>query len=236
MEKNLKNKSNEINKNIGNSQTKILTEFLINILDENHKLLLNTELNDFSNYLKKTSITKKKEDIKNLRYDYVYLLNNIKNKYLQYKLIDYNKICNNQTLKNYENIKNISECKNLCNNDLNCKYISYNNVNNNCKLYKKFKLKKSSNYNSYVKKSLLRNDGYNIINRYLMLKNRPIKDKPYYINVLYFISSIIIIICIVNILGRIIITFLKFILCNYYDTCYYPTEILYFSDPLNKYI
>ena len=61
-------------------------------------------------------------------------------------------------------VSNLIDCQTLCNNkDLKCKYISYDRNNKKCKLYNSCKLFYNKNFNTYTKKSLLRTDGYNLL-------------------------------------------------------------------------
>ena len=52
-------------------------------------------------------------------------------------------------------------------------HISYDRKNKKCKLFNTCKLSSSISHDSYSKKSLLRNNGYNIENAILINKNLP---------------------------------------------------------------
>ena len=94
-------------------------------------------------------------------------------------------------------------------------------------------------HDSYSKKSLVRNNGYNIENAILINKNPPIPKLPWGIRFGTFICGIIIILCTSMILYKLIKAIIKLFLCTYYDTCYSPLELLnIFSDkgPEKRYI
>ena len=234
---NLTKHINNINNTIKNSVIADLTNELKYTLDDSYKLILSETVNDFSSYLIETNINSKTHNIKDLSNAYKNILLDIKERSDEYKLVKKYNICRDIPIKTYCPIKNLLSCQKICNNDDNCRFISYNQKNKRCRLFNKCNPKTSYNYITFVKKSLLRNDGYSWINRFYLLRNSPISQKPLWIDILLFIAIIIFIISLISIGSRLFITIYKFIYCFYYsDMCYFPTELLTLNENNNKYI
>ena len=218
-----------IQNSIGDTQTEFTTQRLEKTLEPEYKEILAKSIQDFD---KMDNKDKSKEN-------YLALLKNINEKNKEYKLLGKYKKCVGNKLTNVCNIENIVQCQKKCNEIYDCAHISYDRKNKKCKLFNTCKLRSSYNHDSYSKKSLLRNNGYNLMNAILTYKNLPIPELPWGIRFITFISGIIIILCISMILFKIIKAFIKLFLCMYYDTCYAPTELLnIFSEegPSKKYI
>jgi hypothetical protein len=220
---------NNILKKFGDEETQLETEKLEKTLGPEYKEVLDKSIQDFD-----------KTDKKNYtKGNYLTLLKDIKEKSKEYKLIGKYKKCNGNKLTNVCNIENVVECQKKCNEIYDCAHISYDRKNKKCKLFNTCNLTSSYNNDSYSKKSLLRNNGYNLINAVLSYKNLPIPELPWGIRFGTFICGIIIILCSSMILYKIIKAIIKLFLCIYYDTCYSPIELLnVFSDkgPEKKYI
>lgn len=220
---------NNIQNSIGDEQTEFATERLEKTLEPEYKEILDKSIQDFD------KLDKKNKNKSN----YLTLLKDIHEKNKEYKLIGKYKKCEGNKLTNVCNIENIVQCQKKCNEIYDCAHISYDKKNKKCKLFNTCKLSSSYNHNSYSKKSLLRNNGYNIFNAILTYKNLPIPELPLGIRFGTFICGIIIILCSSMILYKILKSIIKLFLCMYYDTCYTPTELLNpFSDegPSKKYI
>ncbi len=237
IKENLEIKQNNIDKKLQDSSISELTNELNHTLDDSYKLILSDTVNDFSNYLNDQNISTKTHDVKKISKAYKELLLDIKERNSEYKLIKKYNICNNAPIKTYCPVKNLLNCQKLCNNNDNCRFISYNSKNNKCKLFNKCIPTSNYKYNTFVKKSLLRNEGYNWINRFLLSRNLPIPERPLWVDVLFFIASIIFVISLASIGARLFIIVFKFIYCLIWsDACYYPTEILTLNENKNIYI
>lgn len=220
---------NNIQNSIGDEQTEFATERLEKTLEPEYKEVLDKSIQDFD------KLDKKNKNKSN----YLTLLKDIHEKNKEYKLIGKYKKCEGNKLTNVCNIENIVQCQKKCNEIYDCAHISYDRKNKKCKLFNTCKLSSSYNHDSYSKKSLLRNNGYNILNSILTYKNLPIPELPWGIRFGTFICGVIIILCSSMILYKILKAVIKLFLCMYYDTCYAPTELLNpFSDegPSKKYI
>lgn len=237
IEKNLIKTQDNIDKKIQDPSISELTNELKYTLDDSYKLVLSDTVNGFSNYLNDKDINKKTHDVKKVTKAYKKLLLDIKEKSSQYKLIKKYNICNNTPIKTYCPVTDILSCQKLCNNNEDCRFISYSSKNKKCKLFNRCTPKSNYRYTTFVKKSLLRNDGYNWINRFLLSRNMPIPQRPFWVDVLLFISSVIFIISLTSIVSRLFIIVFKFVYCFVWsDSCYYPTEILTLNENKNKYI
>ena len=227
-EKTEKAKNNILNK-FSDEETQLETERLEKTLEPEYKEILDKSIQDFDK-------TDKKNQTKS---NYLTLLKDIKEKNKEYALIGRYKKCNGNKLTNVCNIENVVDCKKKCNEIYDCAHISYDKKNKKCKLFNTCKLTSSFTHDSYSKKSLLRNNGYNLMNAINSYKNLPIPELPWGIRLGTFISGIIIILCSSMILYKIIKAFIKLFLCMYYDSCYSPIELLNpFSDegPSERYI
>ena len=237
IDKNLNINQENINNKIQDPTISELTNELQHTLDDSYKIILSETVNDFSSYLTDNNINNKTHDIKNVSNAYKNLLLDIRERNAEYGLVKKYKMCNDIPIKTYCPVKNLLSCQKLCNNNFDCRFISYNEKNNKCKLFNKCTLKTQYKYNTFIRKSLLRNDGYSWINRFFLSRNSPIGNRPFWVDVLFFIASIILIISLTNIGSRLIIIVIKFIYCLFYsDKCYYPIEILYLNENKNKYI
>ena len=220
---------NKIQNTIGDDQTEFATERLEKTLSPEYKEVLDKSIQDFD-----------KMDEKNYnKKNYLTLLKDIYEKNKEYTLIGKYKKCTGNKLTNVCNIENIVDCQKKCNEIYDCAHISYDRKNKKCKLFNTCKLSSSYNHTSYSKKSLLRNNGYSLINAINGYKNLPIPQLPWGIRFSTFICGIIIILSTSMILFKFSKAIIKLFLCMYYDTCYAPTELLnIFSDegPSQKYI
>jgi len=220
---------NKIQNSIGDDQTEFATERLEKTLSPEYKEVLDKSIQDFD-----------KLDEKNYnKENYLTLLKDIYEKNKEYTLIGKHKKCIGNKLTNICNIENIVGCQKKCNEIYDCAHISYDRKNKKCKLFNTCKLTSSYAHDSYSKKSLLRNNGYSLINAISGYKNLPIPQLPWGIRFSTFICGIIIILCASMILHKIIKAIIKLFLCMYYDTCYSPIELLnIFSDegPTKRYI
>ena len=223
------NAKNNIQNSIGDEQTEFATERLEKTLEPEYKEVLDQSIQDFD----------KLDDKNKNKSNYLTLLKDIHEKNKEYKLIGKYKKCQGNKLTNVCNIKNIVQCQKKCNEIYDCAHISYDKKNQKCKLYNTCKLTSDYKHDSYSKKSLLRNNGYNIFNAILTYQNLPIPELPWGIRLATFICGLIIILSASMILYKILKAIIKLFLCMYYDTCYVPTELLNpFSDagPSQKYI
>ena len=222
-------KANIQNK-IGDRNTLNVTEKLEKTLEPEYKEVLNKTIQDFDKVDEK-DFTKE---------NYMTLLKDIYEKNKEYRLLAKYKKCEGNKLTSVCNVDNIVQCQKKCNEIYDCAHVSYNRKKNICTLFNTCnRLRNSFNHNSYTKKSLLRNNGYNIFNAININKNVPIEELPWGIRLATFICGCIIILAISMIIFKIIKAFIKFGLCIYYDNCYYPLELLNpFSDlgPEKRYI
>ena len=223
------NAKNNIQNTIGDSQTEFATERLEKTLEPEYKEILDKSIQDFD-----------KLDEKNYnKGNYLTLLKEIKQKNKEYQLIGKYKKCRGNKLTNICNINNVVECQQKCNEIYDCAHISFDRKNKKCKLFNTCKLTSSITHDSYSKKSLLRNNGYNFSNAILIKNNQLIQKLPWGIRLGTFICGIIIILCSSMIFYKLIKALIKLFLCMYYDTCYSPLELLNpFSDkgPEKRYI
>jgi len=218
-----------IDNKIGDEETREKTYRLNKTLSPEYKNILQKSIQDFDN-LNEKQYTKK---------NYKTLLENIYEKNKEYQLLAKYKKCSGNKLASICKVNNIVSCQNKCNEIYDCAHISYDRKNKVCKLFNTCsKLKEDFNSNTYSKKSLLRNNGYNISNAILLHKNPPIAKLPNSIRLITFIVGIIIIFCSSILLFKVIKAFIKFFLCLYYDSCYSPLELLnpFTSGPDKKYI
>ncbi len=237
VKKNFEKKQRNIDKKLDDPSISQLTNELNHTLDDSYKLILSDTVNGFSNYLTDQNVSTKTHDVKKVSKAYKNLLLDIKERSSEYKLIKKYNICKNTPIKSYCPVKNLLNCQKLCNNNDDCRFISYNSKNNKCKLFNKCVPKSNYKYTTFVKKSLLRNDGYNWINRFLLSRNVPIPQRPFWVDVLFFIASIIFIISLTSIGSRLFIIVFKFVYCFIWsDTCYYPTEIITLNENKDIYI
>lgn len=235
--KNLNNNKNNIEKKLNDPNISGLTNELQHTLDESYKIILSETINDFSNYLNENNINSKTKDAKEVIKAYKKILLEIKELSDEYKLLKKYTVCKNTPIKVYCPVKNLLSCQKLCNNNDNCRFISYNRKNNKCKLFNKCIPTTKYKYSTFVKKSLLRTDGYSWINRFFLSRNTPIKNRPFYIDVIFLISLIIFTVSLTSIGARLFIIVFKFIYCFFYsDKCYFPTELLFLNENNNKYI
>ncbi len=213
---------NNIYSKIGDDTTIQATERLEKTLDPEYKEVLNNSIQKFD----------KIDDNNYTKQNYLTLLKDIQEKNKEYRLIGKYKICEGNKLANVCKVDNVTECQQKCNEIYDCAHISYDRVNKKCRLFNTCKnLKKSFKNSSYTKKSLLRNNGYSLLNAIKLYKNLPIPELPWGIRFGTFICGVIIILSVSMILFKIIKAIFKFFLCMYYDTCYIPTELL---NPFNN--
>ena len=237
IQQNIDKNQTEINNRISDKTSDNMTNELKHTLNDSYKLILSETVNDFASYLTENDINTKQHDVKNLTNAYVNILKELKERNAEYALIKKYNICRENPIKKFCRVKNVLSCLKLCNNFDECRFVSHNNKNKTCKIYNKCNLERNYKYNTYIKRSLLRNEGYNIYNRFLLSRNPPIPNRPFYIDIILVIISICFIISVTSIGARFIIILLKFVYCFIYDDyCYYPHELLSFNDPLQKYI
>ena len=221
---------NIIDDKIGDRTTREAVDKLEKTLPSAYKEVLAESLNNFSK-LDGNTLTKD---------NYITLLKDIYEKNKEYNLIGKYKMCKGVKLTNVCNVENIVECQKKCNQIYDCAHLSYDKKQKKCRLFNTCKkLKNSYNNMSYSKLSLLRNNGYNINNSYLLYRNPPISEIPTFIRLLTFVIGIIIIISFSMILFKILKAFIKLFMCSYYGTCYSPTELLNLStikEPTQRYI
>ena len=88
-------------------------------------------------------------------------------------------MCQGVKLSNVCNVENVVQCQKKCNEIYDCAHLSYDRKKKVCRLYNTCKkLKSSFTHSSYSKKSLLRNNGYNIYNSILLyMKGSPYEPK-----------------------------------------------------------
>jgi len=237
IENKLNESENEINKRIENKEIKNKTSELKSIVDDSYKVILADTVNEFSSYLKENNINDKTHDVENLRRAYWNILEEIKEKNAEYKIIKEFQICKDEPVRTYCKVKNLISCQNICNDNHECRFVSYSNKNKICKLYDKCLLKQNHNYDTYIKRSNLRDKGYNIWNKILLSRNPIIPSRPFIYEVILVFFNIIIIIASVSILSRMIIAVIKFIYCFIYpEICEAPTEVIFGNDSNEKYI
>ena len=225
----LEDKINEneknIDKKIGDKYTKEKVKETKSGLSNAYKIVLGQTLEDYSNFLNDTSTSDKLDKTAETT-KYIAILDEIKERSKEYLLAKKYKVCSGKPIDYHCNVKNLVKCQNKCNENYDCAYVSYNRVNNLCKLFTTCKYKDKYEYDTYAKRSLLRSGGYNIYNSLLLHRNPPIpKISPYFRGFVLLIS-VFIIICLVAILYKLIKSLIKFFMCFYYDTCHYPLEIL----------
>ena len=208
---------NKIDTKIGDQSTRDAVDKLEKTLPPEYKEVLAESLNNFSK-LDKDTLT---------RDNYVVLLKDLYEKNKEYNLIGKYKMCLGVKLSNVCNVENVVQCQKKCNEIYDCAHLSYDRKKKVCRLYNTCKkLKSSFTHSSYSKKSLLRNNGYNIYNSILLYKNQPIPEIPIFIRLTTFVCGAIIIVSLSMIIFKIIKATIKLFMCMYYDTCYSPTELL----------
>tara|TARA_B100000401_G_scaffold203284_1_gene137086 strand:+ start:1125 stop:2618 length:1494 start_codon:yes stop_codon:yes gene_type:complete len=219
-------KKKAIEDKIGNKQLKDEFDVVNNKLDNESKVELANILINFSNYLEEGNFS----NITQARRSFSRVLQTVKDRHDEYKLAGKYNICKGDLLKQLNDVSNVIDCQSHCNaNDI-CKNISYNKSAKKCNLYKNCKLLYDDKYNTYTKKSLLKESGYNIYKQYYKKMEPIIDHMPPALKFLYYISAIIVIICLSILLYRFLKIFTKIFLCVYYGTCYIPTELLDFEN------
>lgn len=217
MELKTQNAKNNIQNTIGDKRTDATLQRMESTIDPEYKDTMNESIRQFEN-VDKEDYTKE---------NYINLLKNIYDLSKEYKLSGKYKTCTGNKLSNVCNVDSIIDCQKKCNQIYDCAHISYDRNKKTCKLYNTCgTFKKNFNYSTYTKTSLLRNNGYNIYNAILMYKNPPIPNLPWYIRIATLFCGIIIILCVSMILFKLTKAFSRFFMCIYYDSCYYPTELL----------
>lgn len=207
---------NTLDNSIGDQKTKEYNNKLNKTLTPEYKSVLKTVLEDFNNL----------DEDKKTAENYKKLLTKVYENSKEYKLLGKYKMCKGVKLTNVCNIENVVQCQDKCNQIHDCAHLSYDRNKKVCKLYNTCStLKDDYNHMTYSKKSILRNNGYNLYNSFLLHRNTPIPNIPLFIRVLMFICGTVIVIILSTLLFRFIKIIIKFILCFYYDTCYSPTEL-----------
>lgn len=196
-------------------------------LSSTYRLILGDTLSEFDNYITKKSIKDKYTELE-LASKYIDVIDEIIERNKEYIIAKKYKVCTGKPLDYFCNTKNIVKCQNKCNENDDCAYISYNRINNLCKLFEKCNFKSKYEYDTYAKRSLLRNGGYNIYNSILLHRNPPISRMSPYWRIGAFAMVIIVVICGSFIIYRILKSIIRFGMCMYYDNCHYPTELLKF--------
>lgn len=214
-------KHNSIQNKIGNEETQKEIEYINNKLDVESKVELANVLTNFNNYLEQGNFS----NISDARREFSKVLTTIKARHDEYQLAAKYKICKGDLISELNNISNVIDCQSHCNANDECRNMSYNRLDQKCNLYKNCRLIEDDNYNSYTKKSLLKESGYNLYQSYYKNMEPIIDHMPSPIKFLYYISSIIVIICCSILLYRFLKIFVKFFMCIYYDSCYIPTEL-----------
>jgi hypothetical protein len=221
---------NNIEKNLKNTlNTKEIEEknTALKGLSTTYKLILGDTLSEFDNYMTKKSVKEKYTEL-DLAGKYIDVIDEIIERNKEYIIAKKNKVCTGKPIDYFCNTKNVVKCQNKCNENHDCAYISYNRINNLCKLFDKCNFKSKYEYDTYAKRSLLRNGGYNIYNSILLHRNPPIKRMSPYLRLCTFAMAIIIVIFTSIIIYRILKSIIRFGMCMYYDNCHYPTELLKF--------
>ena len=208
---------NKLDDKLGDNETREYNDKLKNTITPEYKEVLGTVLEDFSNL----------DDDKKTAQEYKKLLSKIYENSKEYKLLGKYKMCKGVKLTNVCNIENVVECQDKCNQIHDCAHLSYDRKKKVCKLFNTCKtMKNDYNHMTYSKKSILRNNGYNLYNSFLLHQNTPIPEMPLFIRIMMFICGTVIVIILSILFFRLFKILIKFILCFYYDTCYSPTELL----------
>ena len=215
-------KNNSIQDKIGNKKTKNELNDINNNLDPDSKVELANVLTNFSNYLDKGNF----DNMSQAQEKFSNVLKTVKERNSEYLLAAKYKICKGNLISELNDVSNVIDCMSHCNADVKCKNISYNKLDKKCNLYKNCRLLPDDKYSSYTKKSLLRESGYNIYESYQTWFEPVVNQMPPYLKLFYYISAIIIIICLSILLYRFLKIFIKIFMCIYYGNCYSPTELL----------
>lgn len=211
------NAKNNIYNKFGDRNTLNATEKLEKTLDPEYKKILDESIQKFD----------KVGDEEYTKENYMTLLKDIYEKSKEYRLLAKYKRCEGVKLTSVCNVENIVKCQKKCNEIYDCAHVSYDRKKKICKLFNTCdRLRSNFSHHTYTKKSLLRNNGYNIFNAIGLYKNVPIPDLPWGVRLVTFICGCIIILSVSMILFKILKAIIKFFLCMYYDTCYYPIELL----------
>tara|TARA_Y100000741_G_scaffold125834_1_gene94858 strand:+ start:4030 stop:5523 length:1494 start_codon:yes stop_codon:yes gene_type:complete len=215
-----KNKS--IQDKIGNDEIKKELDSMNDKLDANSKVELANVLTNFNNYLEQGNFS----NISEARGNFSKVLQTIKDRHDEYQLAGKYKICKGNLISELNDVSNVIDCQSHCNANDECRNMSYNRLDKKCNLYKNCKLMRDDNYNSYTKKSLLKESGYNIYQTYYKNMEPTIDNMPAFLKFLYYIAAIIIVICLSILLYRFLKIFVKIFMCVYYGSCYIPKELL----------
>lgn len=180
----------KIEEKLGDTEIKELYNDVENNLDEENKSILADSLTNFNRYIG-TGVS----DLVKARTQYKNLLNIVKERQKEYSLASKSAICNGKLIKKLYKINNFIDCQGHCNMDQKCTNISYNRVEKKCNLYESCKLLFNNTFDTYTKKSRLRQQGYNLYEALQRQKNPPISKVPLEIEVIYYIACIMIIFC-----------------------------------------
>tara|TARA_Y100000816_G_C26108264_1_gene590027 strand:- start:8988 stop:10409 length:1422 start_codon:yes stop_codon:yes gene_type:complete len=206
-----------IDAKIGDEKTREEIDKLEKTIDPEYKPVLTNILEKFDK-LNPAQLTKG---------TYIELIKNIHENNKEYSLIGKYKMCSGVKLTNICNVENVVDCQNKCNEIYDCAHLSYDRKKKVCKIFNTCGKLKDNYYNfTYSKNSLLRNNGYNLFNAFLLYKNIPIPEVPTVIKLLIFASGTIIIVCCSMIIYKIVKALFKLVLCVYYDNCYSPLVLL----------
>jgi hypothetical protein len=215
---------------IGNQEIEEQDNKINNIYEGPYKVVLGNTLEKFSLYLSEGNF----KDIFEARKEYIKIVNTVYERQKEYQLASKFSVCSGNMIEEIHGVSNLIDCQTLCNNkDSKCKYISYDRNNKKCKLYNSCKLFYNKNFNTYTKKSLLRADGYNLLEALYREKDPSVSQTPYQIKYFLYFSSICVTILLSLLFYRFIKIFYKLFMCMYDDNCKAPLE-LFNSDILNE--
>ena len=212
----LDNIKNKLDDKLGDEETESYFDRISSTVGPIYQSVLTTLLEDFN----------RQDDRTKTNSNYKKLLNKVYQHSKEYKLLANYKMCAGVKLTNICNIENVVECQDKCNQIKDCAHLSYDKNKKICKLYNTCRtMKDHYDHVTYSKQSILRNNGYNLFNSFLLYGNLPISEVPLFVRSLMFTCGTIIVISLSLLFFRFIKILIKFILCFYYDTCYSPTEL-----------
>ena len=210
---------------IGNEETKEMDKKIDNIFSGPYKVVLGDTLSNFSLYIEKGNFS----DIYEARKEYIRIIDTINERHKEYRLASKFSVCSQPLgFEVIHGVSNLIDCQTLCNNRGNkCNYMSYDKYNKKCNLYSSCKLFYDKNFDTYTKKSHLRNQGYNLLNSIYRLKPSfvNIEETPIWIKYIFYLSSIFITILLSLLLYRFLKIFYKLFACMYDDKCFIPDQI-----------
>lgn len=218
---------NIIQDKIGNQDTKDMDKKIDNIFTGPYKIILGNTLSNFSLYIEKGNFS----DIYQARKEYIRIINTIHERHKEYRLASKFAVCTQPLgFEQILGVSNLIDCQTLCNNKADkCNYVSYDKYNKKCNLYNSCKLYYNKNFDTYTKRSYLRNNGYNLIESIYRLKPSfvNIEETPLWVKFLFYTSAIFITILLSLLLYRFMKIFYKLFACVNDSNCIIPDNIFY---------